>query len=80
MTIGVILAERVYAGLLAEHVLQGKLRSSPPESVKLDADDDNSLVEMPTDGVIHAICELVTDLAKGNEAVYQRGRHCAPRV
>ncbi len=69
MTIGVILAERVYAGLLVDHALQGKLHSSPPESIKMDADDDNSLVEMPTDSVIHAICELVTEMAKGHEGL-----------
>jgi predicted NBD/HSP70 family sugar kinase len=66
-TIGVIMAERLYAGLIVDHELVGGLVSSPPESVKLDAENDNSMVEMPTDEVITAICELVLQVAKGHE-------------
>jgi glucokinase len=67
-TIGVILSERIYAGLLSGHTLEDKLHSSPPESVKLDADDDNLLVEMPTDSIVEAICKLVVETAKGHES------------
>jgi predicted NBD/HSP70 family sugar kinase len=66
-TIGVIMAERLYAGLIVDHELVGALVSSPPESVKLDAENDNSMVEMPTDEVIAAICDLVLKVAKGHE-------------
>ncbi len=67
MTIGVIMAERLYAGLIVDHKLVGGLVSSPPDSVKLDAENENSMVEMPTDEVISAICELVLQVAKGHE-------------
>jgi len=66
-TIGVILAERLYAGLIVEHEVSGKLVSSPAEGVRLDAEDENSMIEMPTDEVISSICDLVVKVAKGHE-------------
>jgi glucokinase len=67
-TIGVIMAERLYAGLVVGHQIQGELVSQPPASVSLDAEDDNSMVEMPTDQVVEAICKLVVQAAKGRES------------
>jgi glucokinase len=66
--IGVILSERIYAGLIVDHKLSGKLRSSPSSDEPQDAEDDNSMIELPTDGVVQAICELVVELAKGHES------------
>ncbi|WP_346265621.1 ROK family protein [Granulicella sp. 5B5] len=66
--VGVVMAERLYAGLIVDHQLVGEMKSLPPASVKLGADEDNSMVEMPTDEVIEAICRLVVDVAKGSEA------------
>jgi predicted NBD/HSP70 family sugar kinase len=65
--IGVILAERVYAGLIVGHKVVGELACSPPLSVELDSDDINFLIEMPTDSVIEAICHLVVERAEGHE-------------
>jgi predicted NBD/HSP70 family sugar kinase len=67
-TIGVILAERIYAGLIVDHKLVGKLLSSPPASVAMDADDINSLIELPTDAVMETICTLIIEVARGHEA------------
>jgi predicted NBD/HSP70 family sugar kinase len=67
-TIGVIVAERIYAGLLVDHKLQGKLLSYPPGPKPEDSDEDDSLVELPTDSVIKDICELVLKVAKGHES------------
>jgi len=67
-TIGVIMAERLYAGLIVDHKLSGELLSSPPASVKMDPDDENSMVEMPTEEVIGSICDLILHAAKGHEA------------
>jgi glucokinase len=67
-TIGVILAERIYAGLIVDHQLHGKLLSSPSGALVPETDVDDSLVEMPTDAIIHAICELITEAAKGQES------------
>ena len=66
-TVGVVLAERVYAGLIVGHKLSGELHSYPVGNAPADADDDDSLVEMPTDSVITAICLVVAEAAKGNE-------------
>jgi predicted NBD/HSP70 family sugar kinase len=67
MTVGVVMAERLYAGLIVDHKLVGALKSLPPASTKLDADEDNSMVEMPSDEVFDSICKLVVDVAKGHE-------------
>jgi glucokinase len=66
--IGVILSERIYAGLIVDHKLSGKLLSSPSSDQPQDAEDDNSMIELPTDGVVQAICELVVEIAKGHES------------
>ncbi len=70
-TVGVILSEHIYAGLIVGHQLQGTLRTYPQESGETEqfADDDSSsMVELPTDGVVEAICQLVTEVARGHES------------
>ena len=65
--IGVNLAERIYAGLVVDHKLEGELISFPSGPAPLDADEDNSLVELPTDSLVNAIADLVAKAAKGHE-------------
>ena len=65
--IGVNLAERIYAGLVVDHKLEGELISYPSGPVPLDADEDNSLVELPTESLVNAIGDLVAKAAKGHE-------------
>ncbi|HEY5056307.1 MAG TPA: ROK family protein [Acidobacteriaceae bacterium] len=62
-TIGVVLSDRIYAGLMVDHVLQGNLHQSPNDSDPLDTEESNSMVEMPTEAVVDAICELVVEVA-----------------
>ena len=71
MTVGVIMAERLYAGLIVDHKLSGALLSLPPQSVAQDAEDDNSMVEMPAEEVFASICKLVLQAAKGHESSIQ---------
>ena len=66
-TVGVIMAERLYAGLVVDHRLVGELLSLPPQSVSFEAEDDNSMVEMPAEEVFASICKLVLQAAKGHE-------------
>jgi predicted NBD/HSP70 family sugar kinase len=66
-TIGVILSDRIYAGLIVDHALAGKLLSSPPSAGPQNAEDDYSLIEMPTEALVAAICDLVVELAKDSE-------------
>jgi glucokinase len=67
-TVAVTLAERIYAGLVIDHKLPNPLLSYPAGGAPVDADDDDSLVEMPTDSLVKAICELVFHAAEGKES------------
>jgi predicted NBD/HSP70 family sugar kinase len=53
-TIGVVLSERVMAGLVLDHRIDGPLRCYPES-----AEDDSGLVELHTDGLVRAIAEQV---------------------
>jgi glucokinase len=66
-TIGVIMAERIYAGLIADHKLSGQLLSFPAGPAPQDAEDDDSLVELPTESIVIAMCSLIAAAARGNE-------------
>jgi glucokinase len=59
-TIGVILSERIYAGLIVDHELSGKLLSSPAPG---EYAEDDALIEMPAEMIVAAICDLVSKLA-----------------
>ena len=65
--IGVIVAERIYAGLVVGHKIQGELLSYPSGAVASDSDEDTSLVELPTESLVEGVCELAVKLAKGRE-------------
>jgi predicted NBD/HSP70 family sugar kinase len=67
-SVGVIVAERIYAGLVVDHKLQGELLSYPPGPLPQEDDEDTSLVELPTDSVLDGICELVLKVSNGHEA------------
>jgi predicted NBD/HSP70 family sugar kinase len=66
--IGIIVAERIYAGLTVGHKILGELLSYPPGPVPNDSDEDTSLVELPTESLVEGISELVVKLAKGRES------------
>ena len=61
-TIGVVLSERVAAGLVVDHQIHGPVFAFPP-----DHSDQSALVEMHTEGLVKAICEQVI-LARGNHS------------
>jgi glucokinase len=67
-TVGIVMAERIHAGLVVDHQLVGALHTYPAGPAPGDADDDDSLVELPTDALIKVLCELVAAVAKGNES------------
>jgi predicted NBD/HSP70 family sugar kinase len=66
--IGVNMAQRIYAGLVVNHKIEGELLSFPAGPEPSDTDDDDSLVEMPTDSLVSGICDLVLQLASGRES------------
>jgi predicted NBD/HSP70 family sugar kinase len=65
-TIGVILLDRIYAGLIVGHELSGKLRCWPAEPNTNDG-EENSMVEMPADALVQEICKLIVATAEGVE-------------
>ena len=66
-TVGVIMAERIYAGLIIDHQLSGSLQSYPATGAPADADDDDALVELHSDAIIEGMCEAIRAVAKGHE-------------
>jgi glucokinase len=59
-TIGVILSERISAGLVVDHLLVGALRRFPE-----DHDEQDGLVELHTDALVQTISEQVMLAANG---------------
>ena len=66
-TVGIVMSERIYAGLVVDHKIVGELHTYPAGAAPRDADDDDALVELPTESLIKVLCELVAAVAKGNE-------------
>jgi glucokinase len=64
-TVGVILASRIYAGLIVDGELEGPLVVYPDTPLPDDGDDDTSLVELPTESLVAAICDVVRGIARG---------------
>ena len=67
LTIGVILAERIYAALVEDGKLAGPMTVYPDSPVPADADEDDSLVELHSDALVAAICDTVVKMAQGRE-------------
>lgn len=70
-SIGVIVAERLYVGLISGHQLQGDVFSYPKKTGKVDVEDDFSLIELPADPLMDAICDLVMEATKGHEGTIE---------
>ena len=62
-TVGVVVAERLYAGLIVDGALSGPLQSFPESASQADVDDSSSLLEFHTDALAAAICELTLKVA-----------------
>lgn len=67
-TVGVVMAERIYAGLVVNHKLDAELSTFPEGPGPRDPEDDTSLVELPTDTLVQALCDLIAKVAKGHES------------
>jgi glucokinase len=62
-SIGVVLTDRVTAGLVEDHQLQGELQHFP------EAVDENGLIEIPKEDLSRLICEAVMALAPKDAAI-----------
>ena len=65
-TVGIVVADRLFAGLFAEGVLISPLESFPKDET-FDP-EDSPLVEYHTDALIEAVCELTVRIAGANMA------------
>jgi glucokinase len=63
-TIGVVLSERVLAGLVVDHKLEGPVRAYPES-----AEDESGLVEMHTESLVQTICEQVKIVQNGHKDI-----------
>ena len=63
-TIGVVLSERVIAGLVIDNRIEGNLCSYPD-----DHDDESGLVELHTDGLVRVICEQVLRARRNHDDI-----------
>lgn len=62
--VGVVVSERMSAGLVVDHKLVGELRRFPEHE-----DDQYALVEMPTESLVRTICEQVVLAADGTKGI-----------
>lgn len=70
-TVGVVMTDRIVAGLIDNHKIVGALQDFP-KKVEGEPDQDDALVEMPADSLWEMICDHVASLApkgSGVEAV-----------
>ncbi|HXE06925.1 MAG TPA: ROK family protein [Acidobacteriaceae bacterium] len=68
--VGVMLSERVRAGLVVDHTLIGALKMFPAPSDS--EDDEYALVEMPAESIVETMCDQILSAAgtdRGLEAV-----------
>jgi predicted NBD/HSP70 family sugar kinase len=63
-TIGVVVSERIIAGLVVDHQLHGPLRRFPEN-----LDDGEALVELHTEALIATICQQVMAARDGHEEI-----------
>jgi predicted NBD/HSP70 family sugar kinase len=63
-TIGVVMAERVVAGLMEEHKIIGAVRHYPE-----DLEETGALIEIPSDALCEIICEQIAALAANAGAI-----------
>ena len=67
-TIGVVLSERVVAGVIQDHQLQGGLKEFPEN-----LDDTNGLIEIPADNLSEIICDAIVALASSGKNIEAAG-------
>lgn len=67
-TVGVVMTDRIVAGLIDDHTIQGSLRQFP-EKRDGEVDDGGGLIEMPADSLWDVICDLVAVLAPAGAEV-----------
>ncbi len=66
-TLGVVVADRLYAGLVYANRMQGQMQSFPEGDQSFEP-EDSPLVEFHTEALVEAICELAVRMAGDDKA------------
>ena len=73
-TVGVVMTEKVVAGLLEDHKVVGELKHFPEVSDEgHDAEENGGLIELPADALAELLCELIATLAPAGSGVEAAG-------
>src|SRR5271170_1762689 len=73
-TVGVVMTEKVVAGLLENHKVVGELKRYPEHSpAEHDSDQNGGLIEMPADALAELLCEHIATLAPAGSGVEAAG-------
>src|SRR5271166_3901639 len=73
-TVGVVMTEKVVAGLIEDHKVVGELRHFPEHSGAVhDPDENGGLIELPADAVAELLCEQIAALAPAGSGVEAAG-------
>jgi predicted NBD/HSP70 family sugar kinase len=67
-TVGVVMTDRIVAGLIDDHKILGALQHFPDQS-EADSERDDALVELPADSLWEMICDRVAALAPKGSGV-----------
>ncbi len=83
-TVGVVMTEKVVAGLLEDHKVVGELRRFPENSGGgHEAEENGGLIELPADAVAELICEQIAVAGSGRQRSrgggHRAARHRAQR-
>ena len=63
-TVGVVMTEKVVAGLLEDHKVVGALKQYPEDSGSgHDPEENGGLIELPADALAELLCDLIATLA-----------------
>ena len=73
-TVGVVMTEKVVAGLLEDHKVVGELKRYPKHSgEEHDPDENGGLIELPADALAEVLCEQIAALAPAGTGVEVAG-------
>ena len=64
-TVGIVVADRLFGGMVVNGSLAGPLSQFPEREQTLES-DENSLVELHTDALVETICKLTTQMVAGD--------------
>jgi glucokinase len=73
-TVGVVMTEKVVAGLIEDHKVVGELKHYPePSGQDHDPDENGGLIELPADALAELLCDQIAALAPAGSGVAVAG-------